>query len=183
MTPGRFLTRSAPFRVEILSLPYSFFAFAAMANPPYLVVYQFYCTDEARQGYGKKIITTRYADGSVEVQDFGRGCPVDYNPKEQRYNWELVFCELYAGGKYDNNAGNSAYEYSLGLNGLGACATQYSSEYMEVRSFDGTHVHSICFKKGEPVTELQTQELTKNEPKITPGRLRTRSAPFRALML
>ena len=57
--------------------------------------------DEARQGYGKKIITTRYADGSVEVQDFGRGCPVDYNPKEQRYNWELVFCELYAGGKYD----------------------------------------------------------------------------------
>ena len=86
--------------------------------------------DEAREGYGKKIIVTRYADGSVEVEDFGRGIPVDYNKREERYNWELLFCEMYAGGKYGNNDGGN-YEFSLGLNGLGLCATQYASEYME----------------------------------------------------
>ena len=52
--------------------------------------------DEAREGHGGKIIITRYEDGSFEVQDFGRGMPVDYNQNEERYNWELIFCELYA---------------------------------------------------------------------------------------
>jgi DNA gyrase subunit B len=87
--------------------------------------------DEAREGYGKKITVTRYSDGSIEVEDHGRGIPVDYNENEKRYNWELVFCELYAGGKYNNNEGES-YEFSLGMNGLGLCSTQYSSEYMDV---------------------------------------------------
>ena len=87
--------------------------------------------DEARQGLGKEITITRFLDHSVQVEDHGRGIPVDYNNKEQRYNWELVFCELYAGGKYNNDSGES-YEYSLGLNGLGLCATQYASEYMDV---------------------------------------------------
>ena len=82
--------------------------------------------DEARDGHGDKIIVTKYNDDSIEVEDFGRGCPVDYNQREKKYNWELVYCELYAGGKYNNNSGDN-YEYSLGLNGLGACATQYSS--------------------------------------------------------
>ena len=86
--------------------------------------------DEAREGYGRQILVTRYEDHSIEVEDFGRGCPVDWNEKEGKYNWELVFCELYAGGKYQNNAGGD-YEFSLGLNGLGSCATQYSSEYFE----------------------------------------------------
>ena len=81
--------------------------------------------DEARDGHGDKIIVTKYNDDSIEVEDFGRGCPVDYNQREKKYNWELVYCELYAGGKYNNNSGDN-YEYSLGLNGLGACATQYS---------------------------------------------------------
>ena len=85
--------------------------------------------DEAREGYGDLITVRRYRDYSIEVEDFGRGCPVDWNEKEGRYNWELVFCELYAGGKYQNNAGGE-YEFSLGLNGLGSCATQYSSEYL-----------------------------------------------------
>ena len=97
--------------------------------------------DEAREGYGKLIIVTRYADRSIEVEDFGRGCPVDWNEKEQRYNWELVFCEMYAGGKYNNNASEN-YEYSLGLNGLGTCATQYASEYFNARVFrDGFEYH------------------------------------------
>ncbi|MBO4798107.1 MAG: hypothetical protein J5494_04970, partial [Candidatus Methanomethylophilaceae archaeon] len=92
--------------------------------------------DEAREGYGNEIIITAFADHSYEIEDFGRGVPLDYNEAEGRYNWELVYCELYAGGKYDNNSGNAAYEYSLGLNGLGACATQYSSEYMTVTSYN-----------------------------------------------
>ena len=87
--------------------------------------------DEAREGHGKVITLTHYADGSIEVEDNGRGCPVDWNPKEKRYNWELVYCELYAGGKYNNLDGDN-YEYSLGLNGLGASATQYASRYMDV---------------------------------------------------
>ena len=84
--------------------------------------------DEAREGFGEKIVITRYLDHSLEVQDYGRGIPMDYNEKEKEFNWKLVFCELYAGGKYNNDSG-SIYEYSLGLNGLGLCATQYSSEY------------------------------------------------------
>ena len=115
--------------------------------------------DEARQGYGKKIITTRYADGSVEVQDFGRGCPVDYNPKEQRYNWELVFCELYAGGKYDGT-GDGNYEYALGLNGLGSCATQYSSEYMDVEVLRDGKRYNLHFEKGENIGGLKAEPYT-----------------------
>ena len=89
--------------------------------------------DEAREGFGSEIIITAYNDRSVSVEDFGRGIPLGWNEGEGRYNWELVYCELYAGGKYDNNSGDSAYEYSLGLNGLGACATQYASEFFSVR--------------------------------------------------
>ena len=119
--------------------------------------------DEAREGYGNVINITAYADHSIEVEDFGRGIPLDWNAKEKRYNWELVFCELYAGGKYNNNADASSYKYSLGLNGLGACATQYSSEYMNVKSYKDTKVYSIDFKKGKPLTELSVTELTKRE--------------------
>ncbi len=108
--------------------------------------------DEARSGYGKKIVLTKYADGSIEVQDFGRGCPVDYNPKEKRWNWELVFCELYAGGKYD---AEGDYEYSLGLNGLGSCATQYASEYMDVQILRDGFQYDLHFEKGENIGGLQ----------------------------
>ena len=108
--------------------------------------------DEAREGYGEKILLTRFGDGSIQVEDFGRGIPVDYNPKEQRYNWELVFCEMYAGGKY--SAGEDNYEYSLGLNGLGLCATQYASEWMTADIYrDGFHYH-LDFKQGEPAGEM-----------------------------
>ena len=89
--------------------------------------------DEARDGYGNKIIVTRFNDNSFEVEDFGRGLPVDFNKTENRYNWELVFCELYAGGKFSDD--EETYDYSLGLNGLGLCATQYSSEYMDAEVY------------------------------------------------
>ncbi|MCF0138213.1 MAG: DNA topoisomerase [Oscillospiraceae bacterium] len=106
--------------------------------------------DEAREGHGELITLTRFADKSIEVEDFGRGCPMDWNPAEKRFNWELVFCELYAGGKYKNNEGES-YEYSLGLNGLGSCATQYASEYMDVTVWRDGNKYELSFKKGKPV--------------------------------
>ena len=113
--------------------------------------------DEARQGYGKKITVTRYNDCSVEVEDQGRGCPVDFNKVENRYNWELVYCELYAGGKYDN-AGSGNYEYSLGLNGLGACATQYASKYMDVEVCRDGFKYDLHFEKGENIGGLKREE-------------------------
>ena len=120
--------------------------------------------DEAREGHGNEILTVLYRDHSIKVDDRGRGVPLGYNEKEQRWNWDLIYCELYAGGKYDNNNGSSAYEFSLGLNGLGACATQYSSEFMDVYSYDGKIERHIAFKKGEPVTgELEERELEKKE--------------------
>ncbi len=118
--------------------------------------------DEAREGHGNKIVTTRYEDGSIEVQDFGRGIPVDFNQKENRYNWELVFCELYAGGKYNTNGGEN-YEFSLGLNGLGACATQYSSEYMDVEVRRDGFKYTLHFEKGENVGGLQKEPYAKRD--------------------
>ncbi len=112
--------------------------------------------DEAREGHGNTIIITLYEDHSIEVEDFGRGCPVDYNSAEERYNWELVFCELYAGGKYKNNE-DSMYEYSLGLNGLGACATQYASEYMDVTVWRDEKKYTLRFEKGENIGGLHSE--------------------------
>ena len=110
--------------------------------------------DEARAGYGDKITVTRYKDGSTEVEDFGRGCPVDWNSNEQRYNWELLFCELYAGGKYGAGGG---YEYSLGLNGLGLCSTQYSSEWMDVEICRDGFLYNLHFEHGENVGGLKKE--------------------------
>ncbi len=109
--------------------------------------------DEAREGFGSVIEVTRFKDKSIMVRDYGRGIPLDFNAKEQRYNWELVFCELYAGGKYNNISGES-YEYSLGFNGLGACATQYSSEYMDVTVFRDGFRYDLHFEKGRNVGGL-----------------------------
>ena len=110
--------------------------------------------DEAREGFGNVISITRFLDKSIEVEDFGRGIPVDYNEREKKYNWELVFCELYAGGKYKNNTGGN-YEFSLGLNGLGLCATQYSSEYMSVVIQRDGYKYELEFKKGKNVGGLK----------------------------
>ena len=112
--------------------------------------------DEAREGHGRLITVTRFADQSIQVEDQGRGCPVDWNEKEQRFNWELVFCELYAGGKYDNTSGDN-YEYSLGLNGLGSCATQYSSEYFDATIWRDGFQYSLHFEKGENIGGLHKE--------------------------
>lgn len=113
--------------------------------------------DEARAGFGNRILITRFADQSIEVQDFGRGIPVDYNHKEQRFNWELIFCELYAGGKYDTD------DYTLGLNGLGACATQYASEYMDVEVRRDGFLYTLHFEHGENIGGLKKEPYTKKD--------------------
>lgn len=112
--------------------------------------------DEARQGFGRVIRVTRYLDHSVEVEDEARGIPVDFNQKENRYNWELVFCEMYAGGKYNNDEGNN-YQYSLGLNGLGLCATQYASEYMDVDIRRDGFRYTLHFEAGEIAGEMKKE--------------------------
>ncbi|MBE6915831.1 MAG: DNA topoisomerase [Ruminococcaceae bacterium] len=127
--------------------------------------------DEAREGYGDTVLVTLFEDHSIEVEDAGRGCPVDFNKNENRYNWELVFCELYAGGKYQNNDGFS-YEYSLGLNGLGSCATQYASEYMDVTVWRDGNKYSLHFEKGENIGGLKTEPTDRN--KKTGTRIRWR---------
>ena len=118
--------------------------------------------DEARGGHGKLITVTRFLDRSVQVEDMGRGCPVDWNEKEGRYNWELVFCELYAGGKYDNENSEN-YEFSLGLNGLGSCATQYASRYMDVTVYREGKEYRLHFERGEIAGQLESTELTTNK--------------------
>lgn len=118
--------------------------------------------DEARDGYGKKIVVTYFNDCSVEIQDFGRGIPLDYNEKEKMFNWELLFCELYAGGKY-KTIEDGSYEYSLGLNGLGLCATQYSSEYMEAEIHRGGFRYFLTFRKGKPAGEMIKDPYPKND--------------------
>ncbi|MCH5202346.1 MAG: DNA topoisomerase [Oscillospiraceae bacterium] len=118
--------------------------------------------DEAREGYGKEIIVTKFSDGSIQVEDHGRGIPVDYNNNEERFNWELVFCEMYAGGKYNNNDGEN-YEFSLGLNGLGLCSTQYASEYMDVTIRRDGQKFSLHFEKGENIGGLQKEKYEKKD--------------------
>ena len=118
--------------------------------------------DEARGGHGKLITVTRFADRSIQVEDQGRGCPVDWNEREGRYNWELVFCELYAGGKYDNENSEN-YEFSLGLNGLGSCATQYASRYMDVTVWRDGKEYRLHFERGEIVGKLEVSDQTGNK--------------------
>ena len=107
-------------------------------------------TDEAKTGHGDRIDVIRFSDGSIQVTDHGRGVPMDWNETENRYNWELCFSELYAGGKYSD----SNYDYSLGLNGLGAAATQYASEWFDVTSVRDGYEYTMHFEKGEPASEL-----------------------------
>lgn len=113
--------------------------------------------DEAREGFGSLIEVIRHTDRSITIKDQGRGIPLDFNTNENRFNWELVFCELYAGGKYQNNSGEN-YQFSLGLNGLGSCATQYSSEYMDVTVYRDGYRFDLHFEKGENIGGLKKEK-------------------------
>ena len=121
--------------------------------------------DEAREGYGSEVLVTVYKDMTIQVEDSGRGVPLGFNEKEGRYNWDLVYCELYAGGKYDTNSDSSAYTYSIGTNGLGAASTQFASEFMHVTSYRNGEVSEISFKKGKVDSELQVRPAEKKDKK------------------
>lgn len=121
--------------------------------------------DEASSGYGDKLEVCYYKDGGLSVRDFGRGVPIGWNEKQAHWNWHLVFNELYGGSKYDNGQdylrsitdwGNFDeqqvnYLYSVGLNGLGAASTQYTSEYFDVYSYREGKCTEMHFKKGIPI--------------------------------
>jgi len=124
--------------------------------------------DEFKEGHGSQVNITYFYDKSIEVEDFGRGIPVDWNEKEKAFNWELLFCEMYAGGKYDN-ADSGSYEYSLGLNGLGLCSTQYASEFMEAEIYNGQFRYHLDFKKGKPAKRTKAEQLEKEESKHPSG--------------
>ena len=113
--------------------------------------------DEAKAGFGDRIEITRFADHSIQIKDFGRGVPLDFNKAENTYNYELIYNELYAGGKFASEDG--LYDYSLGLNGLGACATQYASEYFDVTSVRDGYEYFMHFEKGCPVGELSKKKV------------------------
>lgn len=117
--------------------------------------------DEYREGYGDVITVTVDDDNSVTVEDRGRGVPMDWNSKANKYNWDLVFNTLYASGK----GSGSAYSTSEGLNGVGCTAAQYTSDYMEVsvvrESDDGRLMrYEMSFKDGYPVGELRKKDIT-----------------------
>ena len=118
--------------------------------------------DEARAGYGTEIVFTIHHDLSITIEDHGRGIPLDWNEPEQKYNWELCYCTLYSGGKYLNDN----YQYSLGLNGLGAMACQCSSAWFDVESRRDGKIYRMHFEKGEPVGELKVQR-DKTKPQQT----------------
>ena len=117
--------------------------------------------DEASDGYGNKIDVTLCKDNSIVVRDYGRGVPMGWNKKENRYNWDLIYNELYAGGKYVD----ADYEFHIGLNGLGCAAVQYTSKWMVVDSFRNGVKTTKHFEGGYPVGELE--EASTHEPNGT----------------
>ena len=124
--------------------------------------------DEISSGYGDRIEVKYYPeDGSISVRDFGRGVPLTWSEKEEDWGWSMVYNTLYAGGKMDdpktvligfddwNNFKFSDYSYlaSIGLNGVGAACSQFTSEYFDVVSYRDGKEYSMHFEKGYPAWE------------------------------
>lgn len=135
-------------------------------------------TDEKLAGYGDKMDISLYEDGSISVRDYGRGVPLGWNEVEKQWNYFLIYEELFAGGKYDKNQDilkdidernawdsfkltDYPYLISIGLNGLGAAATQFTSEFFTVISYRDGKASRMDFKKGYHVLdELQISDTT-----------------------
>lgn len=105
--------------------------------------------DEASINPDMTITVIYHKDNSITVADEGRGVPMGWNEAEGRYNWDLIYNELYAGGKYNGDN----YQYSIGLNGVGATATQYTSEFCKVTSYREGKCFVKDFKSGRPTDE------------------------------
>ena len=110
--------------------------------------------DEALAGHGKKIKVTLHADGSVSVEDDGRGIPFGLHPEENAPVVELVFTRLHAGGKFDKGKGG-AYSFSGGLHGVGVSVTNALSTRLEVTSFREGQVARLAFGGGDVTEPLQ----------------------------
>ena len=102
--------------------------------------------DEALAGFGQSIEITLHPDGSVEVEDNGRGIPVDVEPRTGLSGVEVVFTKLHAGGKF----GGGSYAASGGLHGVGASVVNALSSRLDVQVLRGGKVHQMSFRRGEP---------------------------------
>ena len=112
--------------------------------------------DEALAGYGKKIKVILHADGSVSIEDDGRGIPFGLHPEENAPVIELVFTRLHAGGKFDKGKGG-AYSFSGGLHGVGVSVTNALSKRLEATSYREGQVASLVFSGGDVTEPLQTR--------------------------
>lgn len=110
--------------------------------------------DEALAGFGRKIVVSVYRDGSVEVADEGRGIPVGLHPEERKHVVEMAFTMLHAGGKFNKDAGESAYAIAGGLHGVGVAVTNALSKRLEVTVYRDGAMHTMAFADGEVVQKL-----------------------------
>ena len=125
--------------------------------------------DEALAGHGKKIQVTLHTDGSVSIEDDGRGIPFGMHPEEKVPVIEIVFTRLHAGGKFDKGQGG-AYSFSGGLHGVGVSVTNALAKRMEVTSYREGQVAHLVFAGGDVVEKLKIRKppnSTSNQPKLT----------------
>ena len=120
--------------------------------------------DEALAGYGKKLKVTLHTDGSVSVDDDGRGIPYGLHPEEKAAVLELVFTRLHAGGKFDKGKGG-AYSFSGGLHGVGVSVTNALSKRLEVTSYRDGMVAHLVFSGGEVIQTLQLRKASEGDRK------------------
>jgi topoisomerase IV subunit B len=113
-------------------------------------------SDEALGGHGHHIVVTMHTDGSVSVEDDGRGIPVGMHPEEKRPVVELVFTQLHAGGKFEKGSGG-AYAFSGGLHGVGVSVTNALSKRMEVTVWRDKQISTLAFEAGFVVEALKTK--------------------------
>jgi len=113
-------------------------------------------SDEALGGHGHHIVVTMHTDGSVSVEDDGRGIPVGMHPEEKRPVVELVFTQLHAGGKFEKGSGG-AYAFSGGLHGVGVSVTNALSKRMEVTVWRDKQISTLAFEHGFVVEALKTK--------------------------